>query len=104
MMTVITRVALVEGSEPEWDAVMRERLSAAHDQRGWLGGQILLPLDALNRRIIVGTWETRADWEAWHEDAAFKQTRDRLDELQVEEQETAWHEVLVDARPSESRS
>lgn len=102
MMTVITRVALVEGSEPEWDAVMRERLSAAHAQRGWLGGQLLIPLDALDTRVIVGIWETRADWEAWHEDPAFKETRDRLDELQVQQQETAWHEVLVDVRAPET--
>jgi heme-degrading monooxygenase HmoA len=98
MMTVITRVALKEGSEPEWDAVMRERLSAAQDRDGWLGGQLLIPLDALNERIIVGIWETRADWEAWHADAAFQQTRDRLDDLQVEQQETTWHEVLADVR------
>jgi heme-degrading monooxygenase HmoA len=100
MMTVITRVALKEGSEPEWDAVMRERLGAAQDRDGWLGGQLLIPLDALNERIIVGIWETRADWEAWHADAAFQQTRDRLDELQVEQQETTWHEVLADVRAS----
>jgi heme-degrading monooxygenase HmoA len=102
MMTVITRVSLVEGSEPESDAVMRERLSAARDRRGWLGGQLLIPLDALNQRIILGTWETRGDWEAWHEDAAFKQTRDRLDDLQVEQQETTWLEVLADVRAAET--
>jgi hypothetical protein len=33
-MTVITRVALKEGSEPECDAAMRERLNAAHGHRG----------------------------------------------------------------------
>lgn len=95
MMTIITHVALKEGSEPEWDAIMRERLDAARGQPGWLGGQLLIPLAALNERLIVGTWATRADWEAWHEDEAFNETRERLSELQVEEHETTWHEVLV---------
>jgi heme-degrading monooxygenase HmoA len=98
MMTIITHVALKEGSEPEWDAIMRRRLDAAREQPGWLGGQLLIPLAALNERLIVGTWATRADWEAWHEDEAFNETRDRLNELQVEEHESTWHEVLVDVR------
>lgn len=54
---------------------MRERLDAACGQPGWVGGQLLLPLAALNKRLIVGTWATRADW---HEDEAFNETRERL--------------------------
>jgi heme-degrading monooxygenase HmoA len=98
MMTIITHVAVKEGSEPEWDAIMRERLDAARGRPGWLGGQLLIPLEALNERVIVGTWEMRADWEAWHEDEAFNETRQRLDGLQVEERESTWHEVLADLR------
>src|ERR671930_153329 len=98
MMTIITHVALKEGSEPEWDAIMRGRLDAAHGRRRWLGGPLLIPLAALNERIIVGTWATRADWEAWHEDEAFNETRERLNELQVEERESTWNEVLADLR------
>ena len=40
---------------------MRERLDAARGQPGWLGGQLLIPLAALDERLIVGTWATRAD-------------------------------------------
>ena len=32
MMTIVTHVKLKPGSEPEWDAAMRERLSAATGQ------------------------------------------------------------------------
>ena len=71
MMTIVTRVKLKEGSEPEWDAALRERLAAAKDQPGWIGGQLLMPLDTLNERVIIGTWQSRADWEAWHADEAF---------------------------------
>jgi heme-degrading monooxygenase HmoA len=98
MMTIITHVAVKQGSEPEWDAIIRERLDAASDRSGWLGGQVLMPLDALNERVIVGTWDTRADWEAWHEDEAFNEARQRLNDLQIEERQRTWHEVLVDLR------
>ncbi len=95
MMTVLTYVSLREGAEPEWDAAMRERLAAVRDQPGWIGGQLLIPLDGLNKRVIIGTWETRAHWEAWHNDPAFAQTRARLEGLQAEREQTRWFEVLT---------
>ncbi|HEY0582964.1 MAG TPA: antibiotic biosynthesis monooxygenase [Chloroflexota bacterium] len=94
MMTIVTHVTLKEGVEPEWDAAMRERLAAAADKPGWLSGQLMMPLDHLNRRIIVGTWQTRADWEAWHQDPAFAETRQRLEGLEDGSSEQWWHEVL----------
>ena len=97
-MTIVTHVTLREGSEPEWDAAMRDRLAAAADKPGWVGGQLLMPLDRLNRRVIVGTWQTRADWEAWHQDPAFAETRQRLEGLEQGPAENWWHEVLEDVR------
>ena len=97
-MTIVTRVTVKEGSEPEWDGVMRERLSAARQQSGWLGGQLLMPLGALNQRVIIGSWRTRADWEAWHNDEAFRETRRRLEGLETAPAEQWWHEVIADAR------
>ena len=38
MVTIVTRISLKEGSEPEWDAAMRERFDAARTQPGWVGG------------------------------------------------------------------
>jgi heme-degrading monooxygenase HmoA len=98
MMTVMTRVTLKPGSEPEWDEAMRERLGAARDQTGWVGGQMLIPLDRLNERIIVGTWMSRADWEAWHEDPAFRETRQRMETLQEKPDQMDWYEVAIEAR------
>jgi heme-degrading monooxygenase HmoA len=104
MMTIVTHVTLKQGSEPEWDAVMRERLDAARGQPGWIGGQLLIPLDRLDKRIIVGTWETRAAWEAWHQDPAFSETRKRLEGLETGTGEHWWHEVLLDVRPAQTAS
>jgi heme-degrading monooxygenase HmoA len=98
MMTIVTHVSLKSGSEPEWDAAMRERLQAATDKPGWIGGQLLMPLNRLNRRVIVGTWQTRADWEAWHRDPRFETTRQRMEGLEDGEPENWWHEVLDDVR------
>ena len=43
MVTIVTEVQLKEGSEPKWDKVMRERMAAAREHPGWVGGQLLKP-------------------------------------------------------------
>jgi heme-degrading monooxygenase HmoA len=96
MMTIVTRVTLKHGAQPTWDGIMQERLEAARDQPGWIGAQILIPVDALDQRIIVGSWETRADWEAWHEDATFRETRLQLEGLEAGPPEPSWHEVIAE--------
>jgi heme-degrading monooxygenase HmoA len=96
MMTVITHVTLHEGAEPEWDGAMEERLAGARARDGWVRGELLMPLEAMNKRVIVGTWRSRADWEAWHQDPAFTATAARLDALQAQMSDPQWHEVIAD--------
>ncbi len=81
---------------------MRTRLSAAKKRPGWVGGQLLKPSDKPDRRVIVGTWRTRADWEAWHQDPKFAETRRRLDGLENGAAEHWWHEVVLDVRKYEA--
>ena len=100
MMTVVTYMTIAQGAEPEWDAEMRARLATATGRRGFVRSQLLIPLDGLNRRVIVGTWATRADWEAWHSDPAFLAARERLDELQEAPSEPEWYEVVEDQPPA----
>jgi heme-degrading monooxygenase HmoA len=102
MMTIVTHVHLKEGVGREWDAAMRTRLSAAKKRPGWVGGQLLRQSDKADRRVIVGTWRTRADWEAWHQDPQFAETRRRLDGLESGPAEHWWHEVVLDVRKYEA--
>ena len=95
-MTIVSRVTLKDGAQPEWDEVMRARLEAAKERPGWLGAQRLAPVGALNQRVIVGCWESRADWEAWHGDEAFRETREQLDGLAAGPPEESWHEVIAE--------
>jgi heme-degrading monooxygenase HmoA len=98
MMTIVTHMTLREGAAPEWDAAMRDRLEAAKQQPGFVSSQLLMPLDGLHKRLIIGTWETRAAWDAWHTDPAFAQTRQRLEGLEAQPAEQWWHEVLTEVR------
>ena len=101
MMTIVTHIHLKEDAGREWDAAMRTRLLAAKKRPGWVGGQLLRPSDKPERRVIVGTWRTRADWEAWHQDPKFAETRRRLDGLENGPAEHWWHEVVLDVRKYE---
>ena len=100
MMTIVTHMHLREGAARDWEAAMRTRLSAAKRRPGWVGGQLLRPADKPDRRVIVGTWRARADWEAWHHDPKFAQTRQRLDALESGPAEHWWHDVVLDVRQS----
>jgi heme-degrading monooxygenase HmoA len=102
MMSVITRVRLTAGSESEWDKTMQERLDAAQGQSGWIGGQLLKPAEGQNERVIVGTWQSRSDWEAWHDDPAFLDTRQRMEGLQEGPDEMEWLEVVTEGREAAS--
>lgn len=97
MMTVITQVSLKPGSETDWDQAMRERLEAAQGQGGCVAAQLLMPVDGMSLRVIVGTWESQAAWEAWHNDPAFQDTRERMEGLQEKPDDMQWFEVVDEA-------
>jgi heme-degrading monooxygenase HmoA len=94
METVITRVVLDDGSAPDWEAVMRNRMTAAETSPGWIGGSILTPEDDANARVIVGLWESRDSWRQWHEDPAFRDTAERLKGLERDAGRPTWHQVV----------
>jgi heme-degrading monooxygenase HmoA len=94
MEMVITRVAVVPGSESEWETVMRERMAAAQEADGWLAGYVVTPDEDPAGRLIVGLWRSRGDWEAWHDTDAFTDTGKRLDGLERDPGTATWHRVV----------
>lgn len=98
MMTIVTHVKIKEGHEPAWDAAMRDRIAAARDQPGFVSVQLCMPADDLKARAIIGTWQSRADWEAWHGTEEFQRTRELLEEPDAKTKDEHWYEVVVDAR------
>lgn len=94
-MTVVTHVTIEPGKEAAWDAAFRERVSAARKQPGWISVQLCASAQAPNQRVVIGTWENRSAWEAWHTTEVFHRTRQDLEGAQVAERETWWHEVIL---------
>jgi heme-degrading monooxygenase HmoA len=98
MVTVVTEIQLKQGSESQWDRIMRERMAAATKHSGWVSGQLLQPDDDPRRRVIVGTWQSRDDWKQWHTDPRFQTTRAQLDQLVSGPEDCSWHDVVLDLR------
>jgi heme-degrading monooxygenase HmoA len=98
MMTVVTTTRLRPGDEAEWDDAMRARFDSARERPGWISGQLLTSDDESSTRVIVGTWRSREDWEAWHSDPAFLDQRATLQRLEEEPSRSEWFRVVADAR------
>ena len=96
MVTIVTDIQLKDGAEQEWDSIMKERMAAAKTRPGYVSGQVLSSDDKPHGRLIVGTWQSRTDWEDWHRDPLFAETREHLDDLVAGPAEhSSWHDVLV---------
>src|SRR5688572_19963463 len=96
MMTIVTHVSIAPGQEPAWDAAWRRRVDSAQQAQGWIAAQLCIPADSINQRVVIGTWETRADWEAWHASDEFQKTRKEMEPIETETRSEWWHEVLVE--------
>jgi heme-degrading monooxygenase HmoA len=96
MMTIVTRVRLRSGSTDQWDQAMHDRVAAARDAEGWVSTQLLKGVDEPLERAIVGVWNSREDWAAWHDDETFRDTREQLKGVEDGPQESVWFEVVED--------
>jgi heme-degrading monooxygenase HmoA len=98
MVTVVTRIRIKDGRDADWDEVFTKRVQAAREQQGFVFVQLCRPDDSRGQRVIVGTWQTHDDWTAWHEDPAFLETRQELEEIDQGSKESQWYEVVVEER------
>ena len=98
MMTVITTMRIPADVEEDWDRLISQRFESAHNRHGWVSGQLLTPTDAPETRLIVGTWRSRSDWEAWHDDPAFLEQRTKLEGLHTRQDATTWFDVVAHAQ------
>ena len=98
MMTIVSRVQVEDGREPAWDEAFRKRAAAVREQPGFVSLQLGIPVDELSQRVVIGTWQTRADWEAWHATEPFQNTRVELDEPAAKTLYEGWYEIIVEER------
>jgi heme-degrading monooxygenase HmoA len=99
MVTVVTHVRLREGAAKEWEAVFAQRAEAARERQGFVFVQLCRTDADAGERVIVGSWERHEDWESWHHDPEFFETRNELEHATADGTgDTQWFEVLLEQR------
>jgi len=94
MLTVMTETTVQTERKDDWDRAYRERVEDAQRQDGWVDLHLLIPVDDDRRRVVVGTWRSRDDWQRWHDTETFQRTREALDAATEEHGEDRWFEVV----------
>lgn len=93
MMTVIAETTVKPNHTAEWDRAFQERIRSAKDQPGWIDVQLLIPSNEPDKRVVVGTWRSREDWERWHATGSFRKTREAMDAATAAEGPVHWYDV-----------
>jgi heme-degrading monooxygenase HmoA len=86
MVRVIIERQLAAGREAEFHQAMRELRSEAVRTPGYISGETLSDADDRRHCIIISTWRSRQDWDAWSRSVARRQTIDRIRGLLLEDE------------------
>jgi heme-degrading monooxygenase HmoA len=76
MIRVLIERRLLEGVEEDLQKAMREMRREAIHVPGYLSGETLRSVADPNRYVIISSWRSLADWEAWSK----SETRQRIEE------------------------
>ena len=78
MIRVLIERHLQEGAERALHLAMREMRQEAMPWPGYISGETLRDAANPRRYIIVSTWRSRADWDAWAASAERRQIEDKI--------------------------
>ncbi len=65
MIRIIIERILADGLESHYEEAARAALIQTMSQPGFISGESLCDIDRPNRRIVLGTWRSRREWDAW---------------------------------------
>ena len=92
-------------SDPEeWDRAMLRRIHEAQAWPGWYGVRIHAPHDDGSQRLVIGCWETVADYERWTSGDDYRRSLEEMTAFQVCPPETRWHRFLFGLEPGQPAS
>lgn len=78
MVRVLIERWLLSGMEAQLAAALREMRRDAVHAPGYISGETLRDVSDPGHYVIVSTWRTQADWDAWAECEARQRARGRI--------------------------
>ncbi len=88
MIRVLIERWLLRDMDDGFRAVMREMRREALYAPGYIGGETLRDVANPGHYVVISTWRSQADWDAWAVSAARDAVRDRIRPMLAEEERT----------------
>lgn len=88
MIRVLIERWLLPETEEAFRAVMRGMRQEALHAAGYISGETLRDVDGARHYVVVSTWRSRADWDAWAVSAAREAVRERIRPMLAQDERT----------------
>jgi heme oxygenase (mycobilin-producing) len=69
------------GSEIKLHQLLLQLRAKAMQAKGYISGETLRALDNPNKFLVISTWNSLAEWEAWDKDPARMGVQEEVDSL-----------------------
>ncbi len=76
---VIIERRVKKGMDTELAKLMRELRAKAMFAKGYISGETLRAHDNPNLYLVITTWKSLEDWNAWEESSVRKETHAKID-------------------------
>ena len=67
------------------DSLLRQFRALAIEQSGYVSGETLKRIDRTGECLVISTWKTADDWQAWLNNPTRRQIQSQIDTLLGEE-------------------
>lgn len=94
MIRVLLERHLVEGMEETFRQVQRDVRQSAVGFPGYVSGESLKNQDDDRHYVVVSTWRSRADWDAWAHSEARGQAQAQMSPLLEEPERVTVFELI----------
>jgi heme oxygenase (mycobilin-producing) len=78
MVRVMIKRRVKAGEVPKVEEALKDLRAAALYQRGYITGETLVRVDDPSTMLVISTWDSLENWNAWHENERRVQLADLL--------------------------
>ncbi|MCP4691763.1 MAG: hypothetical protein GY859_27195 [Desulfobacterales bacterium] len=82
LVKVFIKRRIKSGKEMEVFSLLKKLRFNAMNQEGYISGESLVSAEDAQSVMVISTWQSRENWEAWKGDGKRKELDVRLEELQ----------------------
>lgn len=101
MIRVLIERYFVRGMEKQLEKALSEARTSAMRSPGYLSGESLIDMNDTHHSLVISTWRTREEWEAWDHSDERRRVRAFIEPLLEGPEKVAVYEVTLHTdRPS----